>query len=286
VFAVAAIGALVARIVVFPRALSLDLPRVIVELRSRAAMAGLVAGAGFGLAAVGEQARGRQPMLDASLTGPAWGALPGLLVPGPWYAQAAVALVGAGLVARWTGKGDGLERVLARGIAVAGVAVSLSALVLFLGPGFTASTAQAFLYAALGGLLPQATFPRAIAGGVLVLASGVLAWTRWRAVLLTRTGLSTADRTLQAIGTLASAGAVLVAGVVAGVGLIATRIARALVGEHPRALVPGAALVGATLVLVLDGISQAVTYPGQLPVGVVTTAIGSLLLARKVLPDD
>lgn len=286
VFAVATLGALVARVVVFPRALSLDVPGIILELRGRVALAGLVAGAGFGLAAVGAQARGRQPMLDASLTGPAWGALPGLLVPAPLPVQVLLALVGAWLVTRWTGPADGLERVLARGIAVAGVAVSLSAFVLFLGPGFTKTTASAFLHAALGGLLSDATFLRAGLGGALVLAGAILAWTRWREVLLSRTGLTGSDRILRAIVVLASAGAVAVAGVVAGLGLIATTVSRAFVGEHPKALVPGAMLAGGTLCLLFDGLSQALAYPGELPVGIVTTLIASLLLTRRMLPRD
>lgn len=285
--ALAAVTLLALRVWVAPRLLELDAPASIWRLRGRIALAGAVAGAGLGVAAVGSQARAREAAVDASLTGPAWGALPALLLPAPVPVQALAAVGGAGLVAWSTKRGPtGLANVLARGVAVAGLVVSLAALGLFLGPGLTPSTATAFLHAALGGRLLQATGYRVAVGAVIVLAAAVLAWIRSDQLLLTRTGLTGPDRSIDVVVALAAGGAVLVAGVVAGVGLLATRAARPIVGEHPRALVPAAVFVGAGLTTGIDALAQTLAWPGELPVGLVTTVAASILLVWRLIPRD
>jgi len=284
--AIVTVGTLVARVVVFPRPLSIEVAGTIVNLRARIAVAGLVMGAGFGLAAVGAQARAREIRIDATLAGPAWGALPGLLLPVPVAGQAIACLVGAGLVAWLTRRSAGLSATLTRGVAVAGAVVGLAALGLFVGPGLTPTTATAFLHASLGGALTQATWLRTAIGGALVLGALGLAWARWRQLALARAGLDEEASAAALVTVLASAGAVLVAGVVAGLGLIATAIARPIVGEDPRLAAPGGLAAGAGVGLALDGIGQALAWPGELPVGVLTLIVASLLLAREVVPAD
>lgn len=286
--ALVAAAAVAARIVLAPRPVDPQtVAPAILDLRTRIAAAGVVMGAGLGLAAVGSQAQARDPSVDASIAGPAWGALPALLVPAPLWIQALLALVGAWLVARLTrGSRGGLETVLARGGAVAGFVVSLAALGLFLGPGLTPTTATAFLHAALGGALPQATWPRILLGAGLLLVGSILALTRWRQLVLTRTGLGRDEPSVRAVTALGAAGSVLVAGVVAGLGLLATRSIRGLVGEDPRALVPGAIAAAIALGVALDGLAQALAWPGELPVGVLTTVAASILLAWRVVPLD
>lgn len=285
VLAVAALGALVARVVLFPRPLSTSVATPIVALRARIAVAGLVMGAGFGLAAVGSQASAREPRVDATLAGPAWGALPGLLVPLPVAGQAVVCLAGAGLVAGVMRRPSGLGAVVTRGVAVAGTVVSLAAFGLFVGPGLTPSTATAFLHAALGGALTQATWDRTAIGAGLVAAAFLVTLVRWRPLSMGRAGL---DQPVEAdvVTVLASAGAVLVAGVAAGLGLLAAGLARRLVGEDPRTLGPGALAAGVAIGLSLDGLSQALAWPGELPVGVATTLLASLVLGWEVFALD
>lgn len=283
---IAALGALAARILVFPRPLSVDVPPAIVTLRARIALAGLVTGAGFGLAAVGSQASAREARLDATLAGPAWGALPGLLLPVPIAGQALACLLGAAGVAYVTRRSAGLPEVLTRGVAVAGGVVSLAAFGLFLGPGLTPTTATAFLHAALGGALTQATWTRVAFGAGLVTAAALLALGRWQKLALARTGLGPGSAVPGSVAALASAGAVVVAGVAAGLGLIATRLVRPLVGDDARWLAPGALAAGAFVGLLLDGIGQALAWPGELPVGVLTTLVASAVLVWEVVPAD
>lgn len=282
--ALAALTALTVRVWTSPRPLAADPLDAIVRLRTFVALAVAVAGAGFGIAAVAAQARAREAAVDASLTGPVWGALPGLLVPGPVVLQALVALAGAGLVAALVDRGPpGFAQTVARGVAVAGTLVALAALGLFLGPGLTPSTALAFLHATLGGRLLTSPLAAIVWGAILVAAAGLVGASRWRDLLLERTGLSRA-RASWAVVSMASAGAVLVAGVLPGLGLLAARLGRRVVGEDPRTALPAVALLGVAALALLDGLAQAWAWPGELPAGVLTTALAGLMLCWKVVP--
>tara|TARA_R110002073_G_scaffold60209_22_gene151299 strand:- start:3072 stop:4091 length:1020 start_codon:yes stop_codon:yes gene_type:complete len=73
---------------------------------------------------------------------------------------------------------------------------------------------------------------------------------------------------------LATAAAVAAAGIIGFIGLIAPHIARALVGPRHRFLIPMSAIVGATLLLIADGLARTIVAPAELPVGIVTAILG------------
>ena len=78
---------------------------------------------------------------------------------------------------------------------------------------------------------------------------------------------------------LLTAASVLLTGAIGFVGLVAPHVARLLVGAGHRTLVPTAALMGATLVVLADAVARAIDLgSGPLPVGVLTTLIGGPLL--------
>jgi len=91
------------------------------------------------------------------------------------------------------------------------------------------------------------------------------------------------------IGSLLAAGAVVLAGPVAFVGLVAPHLARLLVGPRHRGLVVMAPLIGASLVVLADVAGFAagqVMGAGRLPIGVFTALIGGpvfLMLLRPKL---
>ncbi|MEU5691917.1 iron chelate uptake ABC transporter family permease subunit [Actinosynnema sp. NPDC020468] len=68
------------------------------------------------------------------------------------------------------------------------------------------------------------------------------------------------------------------AGPVAFVALVAPQVARRLTGSPGPGLLP-AGLLGGALLLISDLVAQRVTSPGELPVGVVTGAVGGVYLA-------
>ncbi len=84
---------------------------------------------------------------------------------------------------------------------------------------------------------------------------------------------------------LTAAAAVAAAGIVGFVGLVAPHAARLVVGPVHRRLVPTSALLGALLVSCADLFARTIVPPLELPVGVLTSAIGApfflYLLARK-----
>jgi iron complex transport system permease protein len=74
-------------------------------------------------------------------------------------------------------------------------------------------------------------------------------------------------------------------GIIGFVGLIAPHVARRLVGETHAWLVPASALLGAALLVLADTVARTITAPVELPVGIVTAALGGpfflYLLGRR-----
>lgn len=79
---------------------------------------------------------------------------------------------------------------------------------------------------------------------------------------------------------------VAVTGVIGFIGLVAPHLIRIACGPDHRVVLPGAALLGATLVLLADVVARTVVVPAELPIGIVTAVLGApfflaLLLKRR-----
>tara|TARA_Y100000588_G_scaffold358373_2_gene416459 strand:+ start:1145 stop:2053 length:909 start_codon:yes stop_codon:yes gene_type:complete len=100
------------------------------------------------------------------------------------------------------------------------------------------------------------------------------------------TGLGVlADRTRLAVLVVAgilTASAVAVAGLVGFVGLLSPHVARYLVGSDHRYLIPASALVGAIIVASADLVAKLVIMPSEIPMGVITAALGAPFLLYLV----
>lgn len=77
-----------------------------------------------------------------------------------------------------------------------------------------------------------------------------------------------------AAATLATAGAVCLAGVVGWVGLVIPHIARMVVGNDNRKMLPVAVSVGAAFMVLIDTVSRCITT-SEIPLGVLTAIIGA-----------
>ena len=82
--------------------------------------------------------------------------------------------------------------------------------------------------------------------------------------------------------------AVAVAGVIGFVGIVVPHLLRLVIGPGHRLLLPSALLLGAILLLTADTFARLVAAPAELPIGIVTAAIGapfflSLLLRQRAL---
>ncbi|MBM3215631.1 iron chelate uptake ABC transporter family permease subunit, partial [Candidatus Poribacteria bacterium] len=82
-------------------------------------------------------------------------------------------------------------------------------------------------------------------------------------------------RWLLAIGTLAAATTVAVAGVIGFVGIIVPHIVRRLVGADNRKVIPAASLFGGVFLVVCDLLARALFAPLELPVGLLTAFLGA-----------
>ena len=84
--------------------------------------------------------------------------------------------------------------------------------------------------------------------------------------------------------TLATAAAVSAAGLIGFVGLVVPHAARLVFGHDYRQLVPTSALLGAAFLILADAGARALPGPSEIPVGVVTAAVGApffLLILRR-----
>jgi iron complex transport system permease protein len=81
-----------------------------------------------------------------------------------------------------------------------------------------------------------------------------------------------------ACATLITSAAVSVSGVVGWVGLVIPHVARMLVGPDHRVLLPVTLSLGASYLLVIDGIARTVTAV-EIPIGILTAVIGAPFFA-------
>ena len=87
-------------------------------------------------------------------------------------------------------------------------------------------------------------------------------------------------------GALAVGSCVAVSGVIGFVGIVVPHVVRMLAGPDHRIVLPGSVLAGAALLLAADSFARVIVAPAELPIGLVTAAIGSpfflwLLINRK-----
>ncbi len=91
-------------------------------------------------------------------------------------------------------------------------------------------------------------------------------------------------RWLIAAGALMAAAAVAVSGLIGFIGLIVPHLMRLMLGPDHRRLLPAAALSGGIALLLTDTIARTVIAPTEIPVGIVTAALGApffIYLLRK-----
>ncbi len=85
------------------------------------------------------------------------------------------------------------------------------------------------------------------------------------------------------LGCLLAAATVAQCGLVGFVGLVVPHLGRRLLGTGHRTLIPAAALLGGGLLVLADGFARTLLAPRELPLAVVTAALGAPVLAALVL---
>ena len=271
--------------------LAIRLPRALLTVLSGAALA--MSGAAL-------QGLFRNPLADPGLIGVSSGAAIGVigvilfasalgavlphflmawLVPIAAFAGAAVMVLLVYRIGAIGGRINVVTMLLA-GIAInamAGAAIGLSVFVasdeqlrdlnFWMLGSLASATWEAVLFAAPCVLLPTLTF--------LVLARSL------NALLLGEAearhlgfDVERAKRLVLVCAALATGGTVAFTGIIAFVGLVVPHMIRLMLGPDNRQLLPLAALCGASLLLVADLAARLVVLPAELPIGVITSAIG------------
>ncbi len=273
------------------------LHRIVFDLRLPRALFAAVIGAGLGIVGVVLQTTTRNDLADPFLFGLSSGAAAGAVfvitvtgdVLGFWTLPLAAfcgGLVASGIVLALV---HGLRTSAPEKLILAGLAVSFlfSAITNYLIFAGDSRAAHSVIFWMLGGLglARWETFPL-VCIGLLLILSYSLYRSRWLDALLT------GDLTAATLGVpvrglrfsmfftaaLATAVFVSVAGVIGFVGLMVPHIARGIAGPLHKHLLPTAAIVGAALLTGSDILSRLLLAPQELPVGIVTTSIGSVFV--------
>lgn len=264
--------------------------QIVRDIRLPRALAALGVGASLAVAGVLLQGMSRNPLADPQILGfSSAGALAAVLasvqypdLPAAALPPIAIAgsLAGAAAVhlAAWRG-GSSPVRLALAGVMLASLFTSFTALVLVTSDLTTQAAlswlagglfgrgwahVRALLPWAAGGLLAAALLMRAL--NILSLGDDPA---RALGLRVERTRLIAA-----VLAAVLSGVAVAAAGQVAFVGLVSPHLGRMLVGSDHRFALPMAALSGAVLLGLSDLIARLALSPVEIPVGVVTAAVG------------
>lgn len=276
--------------------------RIIFDLRLPRALFATLIGAGLGLVGVVLQTTTRNDLADPFLFGLSSGAAAGAVfvitvtgdILGIWTLPIAAfsgGLIASGIVLLLVRslQSSAPEKLILAGLAVSFLFAAITNYLIFSGDNRAAHSVIFWMLGGLG-LARWETLPL-VASGLALIASYSLWRARWLDALLT--GDTTAAslgvpvgalRTrMFLISALATAAFVSVAGVIGFVGLMVPHIARGLVGPMHRNLLPMAAIIGAVLLTASDIASRILLAPQELPVGIVTTAVGSVFVFLLLL---
>lgn len=265
---------------------------IVLELRLPRVITALIVGTGLAVAGTTFQGLLRNPLADpyvlGTASGAALGAAIGVLIP------VQVAILGFGLVNLLAfggallavaavyrlsgGAGVGsMTSVLLTGYAVGSLLAAGLAMAMYLAGS---NIRQIFFY--LLGSFAQASWPQLLIGLPVIAVGSMLIMLRARSLNALLLGDETAAHLgldvkrermiLLALGSLVTAAAVALAGLIGFVGLVVPHVVRLVVGPNARLVLPLSALFGASFLILAD---LAARIPGELPVGVITAVVGA-----------
>jgi iron complex transport system permease protein len=287
-----------------------DQAAVLLNIRLPRVALGLLVGSGLAVSGAAMQGLFRNPLADPGLVGVSSGAalfavasivLAGavelsfvprvLLLPLAAFAGGLCTTLLVARLARLRGVTTVTTMLLA-GIAINALAQSGTGFLIFMANDAQLRTITFWNLGGLGG----ATWPTVIAATPFVFSALFFLPRLGRAM----NALSLGERAAGHLGVrverlkraavffsaLAVGAAVATAGLIAFVGLVVPHLWRLLIGPDHRTLFPGAALLGGALVIGADLLARVVVAPAELPVGIVTAAIGApffiwLLVSRE-----
>jgi iron complex transport system permease protein len=273
---------------------------VFMNIRLPRLVLGIAAGAGLGLAGALMQGLFRNPLADPGLVGISSGAALAAaftIVMGSWYfpdlprtlgswtlvlmafaGGLAVTLLIYALAQSQGGTHIGL--MLLAGVAVNALAGAGLGFLSFMATDEQLRNIQFWLLGSLGGARWSAVL---LVGGIVLVAScaglayarplNAIALGEAQAALL-GVNVERVKRAVILVTAMAVGAVTATTGIIGVVGLIAPHWVRLVAGPDHRVVLPASALLGAALVLAADVVARTVVKPAELPLGVLTAAIG------------
>jgi len=270
---------------------------------------GLGAGATLGVAGAALQALFRNPLADPGLIGVSGGAACGAVgwivlggsapawmhgtfaTPLAAFAAGLAAVAGVYGIAR-RGTQTDIATLLLAGLAMNALTAAGVGYLSYLGTDAQLRALTFWLLGGLGGATWGEVWPMLLVMGVASLGLFALGRSYDVLALGDRTaghlGLSveTVRRCTIACVALGAGASVALTGVIGFVGLVAPHLVRLLGGPSHRFVLPASALMGALLLVLADLLARTAVAPAELPVGVVTSALGApffiALLRRRL----
>jgi iron complex transport system permease protein len=225
------------------------------------------------------------------LSGGAAGLFGAFLIPVAAFAGGLVATIALYAIATRQGR-TSVATMLLAGIALAALAGSLTGFFVFLSDDRQLRDITFWSLGGLGG----ASWEKLAVSGPLMLAGIILSLLLGRGLNALVLGEAEAFHLGVAVQRLKRSAVFLVAavtgaavatsGVIGFVGIVVPHLLRLVIGADHRFLLPGSALLGAILLVGADMVARTVAAPAELPIGILTAAIGApfflwMLLRRR-----
>ncbi|WP_029913977.1 FecCD family ABC transporter permease [Pelobacter seleniigenes] len=276
------------------------LENILMDIRLPRIVAALLIGASLSVAGVVFQSMFINPLVSPGvlgvLSGASFGAAVGMIAGKSWLIvqlgafSCGLLAVTIALSLALINRGDRLLMLILGGIISGAMFTALLSVVKYLADPY--EQLPAIVYWLMGGL--SATDARTVLTVSLPMVAGIL-------LLLALSGylnvMSMGDEEARSLGvnvtllrlififlaTIISALTVILGGIIGWVGLLIPHIARMMVGPDNRLLLPAAALVGATYLVIADDIAR-LLFSVEIPIGILTSLIGipffAFVLAR------
>ena len=271
--------------------------RIVLDLRLPRALLAVMVGAGLGLVGAVLQTLTRNDLADPFLFGLSSGAAAGAVVVitvtgnilGFWtlpVAAFAGGLVSSMIVLGLFGKlaQQSPSQMVLAGLAVSFLFLALTYYLVFAGDQ---RAAHSILFWTLGGLglASWKILPFALVGLIAIAALAIITHRSLDALLAGDDAANTLGVNVRRyrqfaflVCAFATASFVALTGVIGFVGLMVPHLARGLVGPLHGALLLCSAVIGAVLLLASDIGARILLAPQELPIGVLTTAVGAMFV--------
>jgi iron complex transport system permease protein len=184
-----------------------------------------------------------------------------------------------------------VQTMLLAGIAFGALAGALTGLLIFLA---SEQQLREFTFWTLGGL-GGATWAKAIIVAVVLLLT--LPFWPWLARSLDRLALGEAEAAFAGLNvervkmtailftSLLTGACVAMSGTIGFVGLVVPHVIRLVLGPGHGRMLPAAALLGASLLILSDTVARIAAAPAELPIGILTACLGGPLFLWMLLRD-